>query len=87
MRVSRVHSMNLDCDRDTLLIKVNPEGPVCHTGTDTCWGEVNEEAYGFISKLEKIIEQRKVERPENSYISSLFDSGMNKIAQKVGEIQ
>nr|WP_298789611.1 bifunctional phosphoribosyl-AMP cyclohydrolase/phosphoribosyl-ATP diphosphatase HisIE [uncultured Allomuricauda sp.] len=75
-----------DCDNDTLLITVNPEGPTCHTGTDTCWGESNKQEYGFLSQLEEIIISRKndVENPD-SYVSSLFKKGINKIAQKVGE--
>ena len=82
-----------DCDNDTLLISVKPEGPTCHKGTDTCWGEENEPQFGFLSKLENIIENRKKQsetKPEerqekDSYVVSLFDSGINKIAQKVGE--
>lgn len=78
-------SIKLDCDRDTLLIKAQPMGPVCHTGADTCWEEENQEQYGFISELEQVIENRRKERPEGSYVSSLFEKGINKIAQKVGE--
>lgn len=87
-------SIKLDCDKDTLLIKVRPEGPVCHKGTDTCWAEENATEYGFLSELEGIIASRKKlsETPkenrqenENSYVVSLFDKGLNKIAQKVGE--
>lgn len=86
-------SIQNDCDNDTLLIKVDPKGPTCHKGTDTCWGEVNKEEFGFLSYLETIIAHRKKEsqitpseRSQNSsYIVSLFDAGMNKIAQKVGE--
>ena len=83
-----------DCDNDTLLISVNPHGPTCHKGTDTCWGETNEPNFGFLSELEGIIEDRKkkseiapeLRRKEDaSYVVSLFDDGMNKIAQKVGE--
>jgi len=83
-----------DCDNDTLLISVNPHGPTCHIGTDTCWGETNEPNFGFLSELEGIIEDRKkkseiapeLRRKEDaSYVVSLFDDGMNKIAQKVGE--
>ncbi|WP_410005298.1 bifunctional phosphoribosyl-AMP cyclohydrolase/phosphoribosyl-ATP diphosphatase HisIE [Aequorivita nionensis] len=79
-------SIAVDCDNDALLIKVNPTGPVCHKGTDTCWMEENNSNFGFLSELEKIIENRK-EDLENteSYISSLFQKGINKIAQKVGE--
>ncbi len=79
-------SIAVDCDKDTLLIKVNPVGPVCHKGTDTCWEEDNVSSFGFLSDLENIIQNRK-ESPENekSYIASLFRKGINKIAQKVGE--
>lgn len=79
-------SIAVDCDNDALLLKVNPKGPVCHEGTDTCWQEKNVSEYGFLSALEKIIQKRK-ENPENedSYIASLFRKGINKIAQKVGE--
>ena len=71
-----------DCDRDTILIKAIPCGPVCHTGSTTCFGNSNS---GFIKKLEGIIDQRYNERPENSYTTRLFDKGVTKIAQKVGE--
>lgn len=82
-----------DCDNDTLLITVKPEGPTCHKGTDTCWGEKNNADFGFLSRLEDIISNRKeqsAQAPENregkkSYVVSLFDEGINKIAQKVGE--
>ena len=82
-----------DCDNDTLLIRANPMGPTCHTGTDTCWGDKNENDFGFISDLEDIIAQRKEEASKDlslrkndaSYVVSLFDKGINKIAQKVGE--
>ncbi|WP_396589950.1 bifunctional phosphoribosyl-AMP cyclohydrolase/phosphoribosyl-ATP diphosphatase HisIE [Allomuricauda sp. R78024] len=75
-----------DCDHDTLLVSVNPEGPTCHKGTDTCWAEENVQGYGFLSTLEEIITSRKedVENPD-SYVASLFRKGINKIAQKVGE--
>jgi phosphoribosyl-ATP pyrophosphohydrolase/phosphoribosyl-AMP cyclohydrolase len=72
-----------DCDRDTLLIKVNPKGPSCHTGADTCFNEVN--SVFTISTLEKIIADRKTNPKKGSYTNSLFDSGINKVAQKVGE--
>ncbi|MFC5045712.1 bifunctional phosphoribosyl-AMP cyclohydrolase/phosphoribosyl-ATP diphosphatase HisIE [Aquimarina hainanensis] len=76
----------VDCDRDTLLVKVLPAGPTCHKGTDSCWGETNTMTYGFISELEEVIKHRKnSENPEGSYVASLFHKGMNKIAQKVGE--
>ena len=79
-------SMQLDCDQDTLLVKVNPNGPVCHTGTDTCWGETNHtSSFEFLSSLEAVIANRKTAAPESSYVASLFQKGINKIAQKVGE--
>ncbi len=79
-------SIALDCDKDTLLIKVQPDGPTCHTGTDTCWGEANnEQDITFITHLEEIITQRKNNPSDTSYTSSLFAKGINKIAQKVGE--
>ena len=77
-------SITADCDNDTLLIKVNPVGPVCHTGADTCFNEKNE-ANDFLFKLESIIADRKNNPTETSYTSSLFKKGINKIAQKVGE--
>jgi len=73
-----------DCDSDTLLIKATPDGPVCHTGADTCWGEENM-ADNFLLQLEQIIADRKNNPSEKSYTSSLFAKGINKIAQKVGE--
>jgi len=75
-----------DCDNDTLLITVNPVGPTCHKGTDTCWAEKNLQDYGFLSTLEDIITYRKenTDNP-NSYVASLFRKGINKMAQKVGE--
>lgn len=73
-----------DCDNDTLLIKAEPTGPVCHTGTDTCWGEENKEG-GFLKHLESIIQQRRTGSDEKSYVRQLFQKGINKIAQKVGE--
>ena len=74
-----------DCDNDTLLIKANPCGPVCHKGTDTCWGEKNEEDILFLKELQNFIDKRHEEMPEKSYTTSLFKSGINKMAQKVGE--
>ncbi len=75
-----------DCDNDTLLVQVKPEGPTCHTGLDTCWQESNNQNYGFISTLEKIIKiRRENSDSEKSYVASLFKLGINKIAQKVGE--
>ncbi|WP_431134212.1 bifunctional phosphoribosyl-AMP cyclohydrolase/phosphoribosyl-ATP diphosphatase HisIE [Psychroserpens mesophilus] len=79
-------SLKLDCDNDTLLIKVNPNGPTCHKGSDTCWNENNTQQYGFISELEQRIASRKNHTSEaKSYVTSLFSKGINKIAQKVGE--
>lgn len=80
-----VVSIKEDCDKDTLLIKVNPVGPVCHTGTDTCWGEKNEEDIMFLKYLQDFIYKRHEEMPEKSYTTSLFQSGINRMAQKVGE--
>ena len=77
-------SISSDCDEDSLLIKVNPVGPVCHTGTDTCWSEKNINS-NFLFQLEQIIADRKNNPSEKSYTSSLFEKGINKIAQKVGE--
>jgi phosphoribosyl-ATP pyrophosphohydrolase/phosphoribosyl-AMP cyclohydrolase len=78
--------IKLDCDNDTLLIQVKPKGPTCHTGSDTCWNESNSENFGFISKLENTIESRVAAgNTEKSYVASLFASGINKVAQKVGE--
>ena len=75
-----------DCDSDSLLIQVNPEGPTCHKGTDTCWGEENKSNYGFFSTLEEVISERVSNKDTNkSYVASLFEKGINKIAQKVGE--
>ena len=86
-----------DCDNDTLLIRVNPVGPVCHTGTDTCWGEKNEPMHNttastengnpllFLSELQDFIEERHRQMPEGSYTTSLFRDGLNRMAQKVGE--
>lgn len=79
-------SIKNDCDKDTLLVKVIPEGPTCHTGTDTCWKEANVQEFGFLSRLENVIEDRKENATEDaSYVASLFKKGINKIAQKVGE--
>ena len=84
------HFLNLvsiqnDCDDDALLVKVNPNGPTCHQGTDTCWGDENKNILNFIAELENIISSRKENNDEKSYVSSLFQKGINKIAQKVGE--
>ena len=78
-------SLKIDCDQDTLLIKVSPEGPTCHQGTDTCWGEDNASDLSFVRELEAVIEDRQKNPSKESYISSLFDQGVHKIAQKVGE--
>ena len=78
--------IKLDCDNDTLLVKVHPDGPTCHTGTDTCWGETNEvNPLLFLSELSNFIEHRHREMPEGSYTTSLFRDGLNRMAQKVGE--
>ena len=85
------HFLNLisiknDCDNDSLLIQVTPQGPTCHKGTDSCWGETNSESFGFLSALEKVISDRRENAAShNSYVAELFEKGLNKIAQKVGE--
>jgi phosphoribosyl-ATP pyrophosphohydrolase/phosphoribosyl-AMP cyclohydrolase len=78
-------SIKLDGDRDTFLVKVNPEGPTCHKGTGNCWGEENKEQFGFLNVLGNIISDRKKNPSKSSYTSSLFELGINKVAQKVGE--
>jgi len=78
-------SIKNDCDNDTLLIKVIPDGPTCHTGSDTCWDEENKANFGFLSNLEKVINNRFEHPDEGSYVNSLIKKGINKIAQKVGE--
>lgn len=80
-----VVSIKEDCDQDTLLIKVNPVGPVCHTGSDTCFDEVNTGKAPFLDYLAAIIKDRKQNPSDKSYTTSLFNKGINKIAQKVGE--
>lgn len=80
-----VKEIKLDCDQDTLLVSVSPEGPTCHKGSDTCWAENNEQSFGFLSTLENVIADRKANPDEKSYVASLFKKGINKIAQKVGE--
>ena len=87
--------MKIDCDNDTLLVRVHPIGPTCHTGTDTCWGETNSPLQGsplhdeaptaFLTELQDYIDRRHEEMPEGSYTTSLFKKGVNRIAQKVGE--
>lgn len=79
-----VKKILIDCDRDTILIKAEPAGAICHTGADTCFNERNE-SENFLFDLEKIIRDRKIKPREDSYVSKLFASGINKIAQKVGE--
>jgi phosphoribosyl-ATP pyrophosphohydrolase/phosphoribosyl-AMP cyclohydrolase len=89
-------SIKVDCDNDTLLVRVHPHGPTCHTGTDTCWGESNSEESGkrkverddslsFLSELQDFIDKRHEEMPEGSYTTKLFKDGVKRIAQKVGE--
>lgn len=78
-------SWAIDCDQDAILIQANPQGPTCHTGTDTCWGEENESKTWFIDHLRQIIQDRKANPTDTSYTASLFQKGINKVAQKVGE--
>ena len=80
-----VISIHSDCDKDTLLIKVKPTGAVCHTGTDTCWKETNDSGFAFLNYLQEFIKTRYEEMPEGSYTTSLFNKGVNRMAQKVGE--
>ncbi|RZS96895.1 bifunctional phosphoribosyl-AMP cyclohydrolase/phosphoribosyl-ATP diphosphatase HisIE [Cecembia calidifontis] len=80
-----VHDISIDCDSDTLLVKVNPVGPVCHTGSDTCFDEPNRSKTLFIDQLRSIIKDRKNNPSNQSYTASLFAKGINKVAQKVGE--
>ncbi len=80
-----VVSITPDCDNDTLLVKAIPAGPVCHKGTDTCFGEKNEENIMFLKYLQNFIERRRQEMPEGSYTTTLFQKGINRMAQKVGE--
>jgi phosphoribosyl-ATP pyrophosphohydrolase/phosphoribosyl-AMP cyclohydrolase len=80
-----VKEIIVDCDKDTLLIKVHPVGPACHTGADTCFDESNVDPMQFLNHLTQVIEERKNSAPDSSYTSSLFAKGVNKIAQKVGE--
>jgi len=81
----QVKEMLIDCDGDTLLLKVEPKGPVCHKGTHTCFGEAEKPDSGFLKELEKLIEKRKAEMPEKSYTADLFRAGTGRISQKVGE--
>ena len=78
-------SIKVDCDQDTLLVRATPVGPTCHKGTDTCWGEKNTSGLIFVRDLEAIIDDRQQNPSQDSYVSSLFEKGGNKIAQKVGE--
>ncbi len=78
--------VKVDCDNDTLLVRATPDGPTCHKGTDTCWGETNDSnPLLFLSELQDFINRRHEEMPEGSYTTSLFKDGVNRIAQKVGE--
>lgn len=82
----KVVTIQPDCDQDTLLIKVNPAGPVCHTGSDTCWGEENKaDDLMFLKHLQDFIDKRKQEMPKGSYTTTLFEDGLSRMAQKVGE--
>jgi phosphoribosyl-ATP pyrophosphohydrolase/phosphoribosyl-AMP cyclohydrolase len=78
-------SAQMDCDKDTILIKAKPQGPVCHTGTQTCFGDGEENPILFLHELSQIIQRRNQERPKDSYTTKLFDEGASRIAQKVGE--
>ena len=79
-------SIKSDCDNDTLLVRVNPTGPACHLGTDTCWGETNDaNPLLFLTELQDFINKRHEEMPEGSYTTLLFKDGLNRMAQKVGE--
>jgi phosphoribosyl-ATP pyrophosphohydrolase/phosphoribosyl-AMP cyclohydrolase len=80
-----VIDIKIDCDNDAFLIKVKPVGAVCHTGNDTCWFEKNKDEFSFLHELENVIKERKNNPKEGSYTNSLFEKGLNKIAQKVGE--
>ena len=79
-----MQEIKFDCDKDALLVKVEPVGPTCHTGEDTCWNEVNTEK-DFLFTLQNYLEKRKNDSPEESYTASLIQRGINKVAQKVGE--
>ena len=80
-----VQSIQLDCDQDCLLIQALPQGPTCHKGTDSCWGDENNHPLATLLQLEAVIDSRKKENTADSYVASLFQAGINKIAQKVGE--
>ncbi len=81
----KLYSMALDCDGDALLIKAKPEGPTCHTGADTCWDEDNQNSLAFLELLTQVIQERKTQEISTSYTAKMFDKGINKLAQKVGE--
>ncbi|MDA7742323.1 bifunctional phosphoribosyl-AMP cyclohydrolase/phosphoribosyl-ATP diphosphatase HisIE [Francisellaceae bacterium] len=81
----KVMNISYDCDGDALLVLAEPSGPTCHLGTTSCFSKSYEMPYKMLSKLEKVISQRNKDRPENSYVTSLFESGVARIAQKVGE--
>ena len=81
----QVKEILLDCDQDTLLVMAQPKGPVCHKGTDTCFNETNESSVVFLEYLQDLINERKARMPEGSYTTSLFEKGIGRIAQKVGE--
>lgn len=81
----RLVSISPDCDQDALLVKVNPEGPTCHTGTDTCWQEENRNDLQFLGYLTDVIKERRQLPTDESYVARLFSKGINKVAQKVGE--
>ncbi|WP_449428223.1 bifunctional phosphoribosyl-AMP cyclohydrolase/phosphoribosyl-ATP diphosphatase HisIE [Rhodanobacter umsongensis] len=77
--------VRIDCDADTLLVQAEPHGPTCHLGTSSCFGDAVQPPFGFLAELDALVAQRHAERPEGSYTTSLFDSGIRRIAQKVGE--
>ncbi len=81
----QVKQIHIDCDQDTLLIMAKPDGPVCHVGPDTCFNEVNDPGIVFLDYLQDLIKDRKRSMPEGSYTTRLFESGISRIAQKVGE--
>lgn len=81
----KLETLMLDCDQDTLLVLVNPEGPACHTGAETCFGEAGQSDWAFVAELEQVIHTRKTANPETSYTAKLFQEGIKRIAQKVGE--
>ena len=78
-------SLAVDCDKDTLLVRAIPDGPTCHTGSKTCWGDAVPESQGFIRELEAVVKGRHEQMPEKSYTTSLFKAGTPRMAQKVGE--